>query len=140
MTWRSLCAIGVLTLIGCGEKVPFGVAPVRGKVTYDDGSTIPAHRITISFISQTPAKGKEHPRPGNATLNADGTFTNVTTWNPLDGAIPGKHKLVIQAFDDKDAPSPAIPEIYADVTKTPVEIDVPAGGGELPPIKVAKPK
>jgi hypothetical protein len=35
---------------GCGtSEMPFDIVPVHGKVTYDDGSLIPADSILVAF-------------------------------------------------------------------------------------------
>lgn len=129
-----------LFLLGCGGgAAPFGVVPVKGKVTYEDGSVIPADSLRVEFVSQTPPKGKEHPRPGAAAVNAkDGTFPYVTTWDPMDGAVTGKNKVTVQALDAMQIPTDAVPKEYADAEKTPLEVDVKAG---MPPLelKVKKP-
>lgn len=118
-----------LFLLGCGGgAAPFGVVPVKGKVTYEDGSVISASKLQVNFISLTPPKGKEHPRPGAAAVNAaDGTFPYVTTWDPMDGAVTGKHKVTVQALDMLDQPTDAVPKEYADPEKTPIEVEVKAG-------------
>jgi hypothetical protein len=131
----------VLALVGCGQKATFGTVPITGKVVYEDGSLIPAARITVSFISQTPAQGKEHPRPGNTTVNvADGTFKNVTTLNPSDGAVVGKHKVLVIAYDEKnpDLPGPAVDAKYADPATTPLTAEVTSGADIV--LKVEKPR
>lgn len=118
-----------LFLLGCGGgAAPFGVVPVKGKITYEGGAVIPASRLEVNFISQTPSKGKEHPRPGAAAVNvADGTFPYVTTWDPMDGAVTGKHKVTVQAFDAMEQVSNAVPKEYADPEKTPIEVEIKAG-------------
>jgi len=39
------------------------------------------------------------------------------------GIVPGKHKVLVQAFQGEMEPSTAIPAIYADPATTPLEID-----------------
>ena len=41
-------------LCGCGGSDPFPYVKVKGTITYDDGSLIPADRIELRFISQAP--------------------------------------------------------------------------------------
>ena len=75
----AVVVLGAMLPAGCGSSDPFDYARVSGKVTYDDGSLIPAARITVTFLSQAPAvDAKTHPRPGMAEVNtADGTFDIV---------------------------------------------------------------
>lgn len=135
------CTMAALFLLGCGgTPPPFGVVPVTGKVTYDDGTVIPAKRLQVNFISQTPPKGKEHPRPGAAAVNAeDGTFPYVTTWDPKDGVVVGKNKVTVQALDDMEQPTAAVPKEYADPEKTPIEVEI-KGGMQPLELTVKKPK
>jgi hypothetical protein len=132
--------MAALFLLGCGGgAAPFGVVPVKGKVTYDDGTVISASKLQVNFISQTPPKGKEHPRPGAAAVNvADGSFPYVTTWDPMDGAVTGKHKVTVQAYDAMEQISAAVPAEYGDPAKTPLEVEVKSGMAPLE-LKVKKP-
>jgi hypothetical protein len=71
--------------VGCGERLP-PTAAVRGKVTIG-GKAVPVGQITFM-----PAEG----RPATATIAPDGTY-RLTTFRPNDGAVLGKHKVLIQA-------------------------------------------
>jgi len=139
--WAVGCGVVgcMLLLEGCGGQ-PYGVVPIRGKVTYEDGSLIPAHSLLLEFNSQEkPKDPKTFPRPGRAEVNvADGTFSNVSTYDYNDGAIRGQHKVVVKAFDQNGSPVYHLfPKEYSDVTTTPLTIEV--GSQREFHIKVPKP-
>ena len=57
---------GALALLaGCGDSMPFDVAPVSDKITYADGTPIDADMVTAFFIPQDTA-----PRRGNGGSGA----------------------------------------------------------------------
>jgi hypothetical protein len=132
--------LGLLLIAGCGgSKDPFSYVKVKGKVTYADGSLIPAHRIKLTFNTESPPlDAKTYARPGVAEVNvADGTFDSETSHKAGDGLLPGKHKVQVQTFDKDDRPVPLVPAKYGDPKLTPVEIDTASGNID---IKVEKPK
>ena len=139
----SLGVVGLaafLTLGGCGgSSEPFSLVKTHGKVTYADGSLIPAERIKLIFISETPPiDPKTFPRPGNAEVNvADGTFDTITTHYAGDGLVAGKHKVQVMTMDKNDQPTRLVPPKYGDPKQTPLEIDT--ASGEIK-ILVEKPK
>lgn len=123
--WTGPCivlAVAVLCgfLSGCGGN-PYGVVPIRGKVTYDDGTLIPAPSIVVEFVSQEKnLDPKTYPRPGKAQVDvADGTFSSVSTYDYGDGAIVGQHKVVVKTYDQSGAPVYTyFPKEYSDATTT----------------------
>jgi hypothetical protein len=135
----SLClCVAVLSIsnVGCGSGGPFKYIRVSGKVSYEDGSPIPGG-CKLTFISQDVAPvGNAYPRQGIANVNAEGEFESVTSYKYADGLVPGKHKVVIQAANERDG-KPVVPKEYANVETTPLVIDT----ANLPlDIKVPKPK
>ncbi len=132
-------AAWLLFLLGCGDGAPFAQVNVSGKVTYEDGSLIPAERLVITFVPQTPAKdAKTHPRPGRAEVNvADGTFDTVTTNTYGDGVVSGKHKVLVEAQTAVGTPSGEVPAEYADGGKTPLIVDTADAPWE---IRIGKPQ
>jgi hypothetical protein len=141
---RSLLAVSfvALAVVGCSSQGnPYGVTPVSGKVTYEDGSLIQAPIIYLKFFPDVPPKdSKTNPRPGSAWVNvSDGTFSAATTYKPDDGLIPGKHTVVVRATDREENPSPALSLVYSDVSTTPLKVDVTPGGKPLE-LKLSKPK
>jgi hypothetical protein len=135
---QSIAALAIGVVCGCGPSAPFSIVPVTGKVTYEDGEPIKAHRVTISFESEAPpVDAKTHPRAGRAEVKPDGTFDNVTTWKANDGAIVGPHKVVIITTDEKQNITKDIPKEYTSKLTTPLKADVQAGG---PPLEFKIPR
>lgn len=125
--WLATLLIGLLfvAVSGCGKE-PFATIPVSGKVTYEDGSLIPAKQIRLEFIPQAePVNAKLHPRPGTTYVNvADGTFAEVTSHKFADGLVVGKHKVVVVSLDDKESQTDVVPKLYQRSETTPLEIEV----------------
>ena len=137
----------VSLLIGCGGN-PYGTVKVSGKVVYEDGSPWTTPDTTVFFKSQVPNKDpKTFPRDGSATLNADGTFSGVTTYDYNDGVIKGPCKIYLTVrkapSDDPKALPDYTDEELAKIAKieyfkpdmTPITMDIKGGKIE---IKVAK--
>jgi hypothetical protein len=124
----ALCIFASTT--GCGSKVPFDFVPVHGKVTYEDGSLIPADSILVTFNPiVVKEKGKFVPPGGRTDVNVqDGTFSAVSSHRKDDGVAVGRHKVVVVAFakgpNGSSAPSSAVPPIYRQESSTPLEIEV----------------
>lgn len=83
--------LGVLLLAGCGRS---GVVPVSGTVTLDGK---PLAHATVVFELQSDDK---NPGPGSSgTTDANGRYTlHVMTTN-APGALIGKHKVSITAYE-----------------------------------------
>jgi len=128
----------LLAIGGCKPSVPYQTTRVTGKVTYDDGTPIPGHRVTVQFLPQVPnISKKEYPRPGRAEAKPDGVFTEVTTWKYADGVIPGPQKVMVQSLDERERASGAVDPLYS-TANTPLTAEVKVGGGPIE-IKVPKP-
>ena len=114
-------------LSGCGSGNPYSYVKVTGKVTYADGSKIPAPRVHLTFIAENPPVIDEKTFAKNGSTDvtsADGTFDYVTSKDYGDGLLPGKHKVMVQALDDREQPLDAlIPLKYRDKGTTPIEVD-----------------
>lgn len=116
----ALCS-GLLPLLaGCGGD-PFPYDKVSGTIRYEDGTPIPASRLVVTLLPQGEALDKKtHPRPGMVEVRPDGTFDTVTTHTYGDGAIRGKHKMTIIAYDEQELPLEVVPEEYARGETTPL--------------------
>ena len=141
---RSRSSIGYLLLLcaaaaiaGCGSGAPFDIVPVTGKVTYSDGSLIEADRVVVTFVPQdVAAEGKDVPAGAMGEVNiADGTFPGLTTRKHLDGAILGRHKVLVQAMKTGPAgvgePTDAVPARYASAETTPLDAEVTGSGDDF---------
>ena len=86
-------ALLLLATAGCGG----GTYPVEGKLVWQDGS--PATELAGSQVlfeqveSNTSARG---------TVNGDATF-RLTTHQPDDGAVPGRHQVIVLEVGRKSA-------------------------------------
>jgi hypothetical protein len=136
----SLIALLVGTLLGCGGQGsnPWSAVPVSGKITYEDGSLIPAKTIRLIFLPQAPpVDSKTVPRQAIGGVNvADGTFGSPTTYKANDGVIAGKFKLIVSATDTDRALSKKVPKEYTAEATTPLELDTANSPFE---IKIKKP-
>lgn len=81
--WGSLFAF----VAGCSDNLP--TYPVAGKVVFKDGS--PVHVGTVEF------KSLEKKIQARGTIEVDGSF-KLTTYEPDDGAVLGKHQCVVTQF------------------------------------------
>ena len=127
---QALCLISTLGLwTGCAPENPFSTSPVSGRVTYDDGQPIAAATVIVHFIPQAPAVGNKHPQPAQAMLQPDGSFAFASTFARDDGAIPGHHKIVIEAMNADYSPCPSAVDVqFSDPDQSPLSVEVLAGG------------
>ena len=125
VTRIALLAIAPLFLTSCGSSDPFDYVQVSGKITYEDGTPIPASSLRVTFVPQEQSlDSKTHARPGVAEVNVtDGTFSVVTSRKHGDGIVPGKHKVTVVALDATQAPTDAVPPEYAAEATTPLEVE-----------------
>ena len=112
------CSSIILAMSGCGGE-PFNYVKVQGKVTYEDGSLIPADRIVVRFVSMTPSRDRKiTPLPGNGEVDVKtGVFSSVTSHKARDGIVRGDHKVVILAA------GPLVPVEYTKVETTPLQVN-----------------
>jgi hypothetical protein len=73
-------------LVCCGCSKPLATYPVKGQLKFEDGS-VPKFG-DIEFFNA------EHRLNARGKINRDGSFT-VSTFNDGDGAVAGKHQVVI---------------------------------------------
>ena len=72
LRWLAGLALGSLLAAGCGSREPFELVKVSGRITYEDGTLIPAegNSVRLFFYPQTPPRDpKTYPRPGTADVN-----------------------------------------------------------------------
>jgi hypothetical protein len=127
---------------GCNSDMPFELAPVHGKVSYDDGSLIKADSLEVAFQPVVATPGPITPPAGTAKVNvADGTFAAVTSRRRDDGLALGKHKVIVIAYNTNakgnPAPSKAVPAKFQQASTTPLEVDVQSAD-QFIEIKVSK--
>jgi hypothetical protein len=120
----------LLLLSGCSGERKEGLAPVTGQITFD-GEPVPSGQVFFY-----PAAGG---RSSSGTID-QGKYV-LTSFKPGDGALIGKHKVVIDGTEipapppDIDAPAATaipvftppkriLPAQYYDRAETPLEADV----------------
>jgi hypothetical protein len=91
MTWRSFCAVFLAIAAGCGPA-QFDVAPVSGRVTVEGQPLTGQFMVIFSPIAQG-AKDRAG-RPAAGPVEADGRYS-LSTYEPGDGAVVGKHRVVV---------------------------------------------
>jgi hypothetical protein len=115
--------------VGCGENV----APVSGKVTLDNK---PLPNATVIFF---PDAGVKIPGPGSkGKTDANGEYSLQLMTKDVRGAIIGKHKVQITAYEGDDGTVPSsgpdmkvfrkilVPDRYNGNSE--LTFDVPPGG------------
>ncbi len=92
-----------LGLSGCGGA-KFQMAPVAG-VCLCNGKPIEAGLVIFEPIPESGADLKESGRSASGMLQPDGSFV-LSTFGKNDGAIVGRHKVLVYAppLEDDDAP------------------------------------
>jgi len=121
---RCTFFIGVLLLVGCRGGKPLG--QVKGTVTYR-GKPVPHGAVLfVPEVTGTAATG---------AIQADGSYT-LTTAGAGDGALIGKHKVMINAMeqpkgllpeDRNPTPPPIVPVKYTSLATTDLTAEVKAG-------------
>jgi hypothetical protein len=122
--FRLIPCILLVPALGCQRVGPYSCVKVSGKVTYEDGSPIPADRIRVVFVSQTPpVDPKTPPRAGFAEADGKtGTFDFATTYAYKDGIIAGEHKVFIECYRNGQLSHDLIADEYSDPAKTPLKV------------------
>jgi hypothetical protein len=122
--FRRVAFLGLaLSCVGCGDGNPFDYVPVSGRLTYEDGTPIPANGIRLGFAVQgVSPKNGAYPLPAEAVVGPDGRFASCTSYKPGDGLMPGKHKVAIYYATDAKGKL-LIPKPYSHAATTPLVID-----------------
>jgi hypothetical protein len=119
---------------GCADQGPFKYIPVSGRLTYEDGTPIPAKGMKLQFapLDVQPVNGM-HARIATADVDADGHFANATSYKYADGLVAGRHKVAIGYATDangkllvlESCTSLGATELVVDTASLPLEIKVP---------------
>jgi hypothetical protein len=114
-------------MVGCGASM----YPVRGKVTYPDGT--PLAEGMVVFESQ----GQEKLITARGDIQADGRY-ELSTRKPGDGILAGKYRVLVAPRADPNAvdrPSRSAPfdQRFMNFNTSGLEFEVtPAGPNEYP--------
>ena len=98
---RSHCGLAIVLAIlaclqGCGSDHP-PTYPVSGKVVFEDGKPLTTGGLVL--LESVVTEGL--PVNARGTINADGTF-ELTTFEDGDGAVAGKHRMLVRPQRDAD--------------------------------------
>lgn len=112
------------TLAGCNDG-PFSYTPVSGKITYEDGELIPAATIKLTFVSlETPKDPNIRPRPASTGVNIKtGEFGSPTSVKAHDGIVAGRHRIVIDTWNDKGESNTLLDPEYNHPDNSPLVVD-----------------
>jgi hypothetical protein len=132
--WRVWAA---LLLLGLGAGCGSGLQPVRGKVTYPDGT--PVTEGTVVFESTEAEKAVT----ARGQIQPDGSY-ELGTHRPGDGAPPGKYRVLVAPKNDPNAVDkpqrpPAFDPRFAAFNTSELVFEVKSGANEFP-IQVTRPK
>jgi hypothetical protein len=124
--WEFLLTLMLASLCaGCGPKRP-PMAPVRGKVLLD------GRPLNTGNVGTIPTAG----RGAHGDIQADGTF-ELYTYSKRDGALIGKHKVGIVAYDSTAPKGPEspygkllVPKRYTNPESSGFTIDVQPSGND----------
>ena len=125
----TACSLAIVAgaVAGCGPRPGTDpTANVTGTVTLDGQ---PIERVSVAFMP-------ESGRPASGLTDASGNF-ELSTFDTGDGAVLGKHKVVLSeqisditpAPDDPNfatwkRPKPRFPKLYSDPQRTPFTVEV----------------
>lgn len=124
---RSLAAaLLFLGVAGCGPKL----YPVRGKVTYADGTAIAEGMVVFE------SKGQENPVMARGDIRADGSY-ELGTKKPGDGVPAGTYRVLVTPKSDPNAIDkpkrpPPFDSRYMEFKTSGLECEVKAEANEFP--------
>jgi hypothetical protein len=132
-----LCSLLLFAVAGCGSKA----VPVSGKVTLDGQ---PLANAVIAFVGDRDTHGLGAGAEGKT--DANGNYTLRILEKNLDGALPGKYKVVISVVETENSESNAkpaerkekVPEMYN--SRTELKFEVPSGGTSTANFDLTTPK
>jgi len=129
LPWASVLAAAMTAVCLAVGSIAYAeppLAPVSGKVTYDDDSLIPGARIQLVFIplGQVP-QGQSAPRPSIADVDVEnGGFKSMSTYRQGDGASVGHHRVMVTVLGPDAKLNGAVPAVFSDPATTPLRIEV----------------
>lgn len=128
--------IGTALLILCTAGCSSGTHPVSGKIVYSDG--LPAGELAGGLV-EVQSVDAEPTVNGRGVIQEDGTFA-LQTSKPGDGALPGKHRVLIvpplhAGASDTPGTAQALPRLldqkYSSYDTSTLEITVTPGLNEV---------
>ncbi|MEK6259111.1 MAG: hypothetical protein AABP62_10895 [Planctomycetota bacterium] len=100
MRLSALLVLISLTMLGCGGLEKFSTAKVDGKVLCDGQ---PVAHVSLVFAPVAKKGNKDSGKAGFGSADASGAFT-VSTYGKDDGAVVGKHDVIVMPPPSEDVP------------------------------------
>jgi len=129
---RGFIVANLALCLGCGSSGPRCVS-VSGTVTLDGGK-VPGPGFIYFTMTESGEAGIV--RPGTTEFDANGYYSNVTTFKSGDGLMPGKYQLRVDCY--KTPPNMEgkpvvsfIPQKYQDASKSGLNLTVPGDVSRL---------
>ncbi|MCX7409815.1 MAG: hypothetical protein NTZ32_17200 [Planctomycetales bacterium] len=123
MCRSALMALIPLTMIGCGGGLErFTTAKVDGKVLCNGQ---PVANVALVFAPVARKGNKDSGKAGFGSADASGAFT-VSTYGKDDGAVVGKHTVIVMPPPPEDVPKFRCP-CETNPKKAVQEVEVVAG-------------
>jgi len=124
---------GTLVMLGCESSGRLNTHPVSGQVLIDGE---PAGNVVVRFHHQDPAVTADARSPAGKT-DAEGRF-RLTTAVDAEGAVAGNYRVSFAWMSGNDLTSTdRFGGGYSDPARSGVEVEVPEGGIELPPLRLS---
>lgn len=116
------------------------VHPTFGRVTVNGAPAPGAEVVLYGATQELTGKGTIPPE---GVADEDGVF-HLQSYEPADGAPAGKFKVSVIWLEEPPAnvnfdtyqPKDRLKGRYADPEKSGLTVEVPEGGGELPPLEL----
>lgn len=122
-----------MILAGCGPAARIDTHPVSGTVLIDGD---PAEDVVVRFHHQDPGVAGDARSPAGKT-DGEGRF-RVTTAVDAEGAMAGNYRVTFAWMSGNELTSTdRFAGKYADPATSGVEVEVPRGGIDLPPMELS---
>ncbi len=133
--WLIPSFVVLLVAAGCESQQP-RTFPVRGKVTYQDGTPVTAGMVEFEPAPQEGAPLAERYN-ARGRIHDDGSYS-LTTFREGDGAVAGRHRVIVQEpYPDADLEAgprrwkPSIDPSYRRYEESGLEFDVKTEENEI---------
>jgi len=102
------------------------LAPVSGKVTYEDGGPVPGARIQIVFLPLVPeGQTSDRDRPSIADVDVEtGEFKFTSTYEEKDGTTVGMHRVMVTVLGPDGELNGAVSRVFSNPKTSPLKIEI----------------
>jgi hypothetical protein len=138
----AVASLALLMLSGCASEDDgrMQVYPVSGTVKVGGQ---PVEGAEVVFYGATPGLRGKGTIPPEGETDANGVF-RLTSYEPNDGAPAGQFKVTVRwpepipadADQEMYQPKDRLKGKYSDPETSGLTVEVPEGGGELPPFEL----